>query len=124
MLLQDQYIVNPSPVYAKQGDRPEDSRIRQMCAPVPAEHIMRLPDMDKALQRIVISQGTAFLEGLADEFCGGMQDHPQLVACGPDFFLHIIFPDTVHAVRIPQVFPVQVYIGNRVQAVKMQKHPV
>ena len=97
------YTVNSCSVDAKQGNRTENTGIREMCAPVPAEHIVCLTQMHEAFEGIVIAQGTAFFEGFTNPFVGRMQDNLQFVVLVLQDFLHIIFPYTVHAQRAAQM---------------------
>ena len=77
--------------------------IREMCAPVPAEHIVCFTQMHETFESIVIAQGTAFFEGFTNPFVGRMQDNLQFVVLIMQDFLHIIFPYTMHAQRAAQM---------------------
>ena len=109
MFLCNVYTVNSCSVDAKQGNRTENTGIRKMCAPVPAEHIVCLTQMYETFEGIVIAQGAAFFEGFTNPFVGRMQDNLQFIVLIMQDFLHIIFPYTMDGIIIiPQSATVEI----------------
>ena len=96
MLLVNPHTVQPPRLYCQQRYRPVDTRIRQVRAPVPAEHTVGLPDMHKTVHGVLAAAGRAFIEFLADISQGRMEVNPQGILPFLNRLRHIILPDPVH----------------------------
>ena len=68
MLLRHINAVDSCLIHAKQCHRTEQSRIRQMCTPVPSEHAVRFTDIYKTIHRIFAAMRFAHLKRLCDVF--------------------------------------------------------
>ena len=68
MLLRHINAVDSCLIHTKQCHRTEQSRIRQMCTPVPSKHAVRFTDIYKAIHRIFAAMRFAYLKCFCDVF--------------------------------------------------------
>ena len=123
--LQNLNSFDPKPVVPFQSAGPPDARIRQLRAPVPPEHVMRLAQEAGAMYRAgtVVGYVRVSLRGFLDKAVGGAQQHGQRIAAFPQQGFHIHTPGAVHVIGMQHGLPVYRYVGQCIQPPKNQINP-
>ena len=124
MILSDIYAVNTSFINTKQGNRAENTCIRQVCPPIPAEHVMRFSQMHKSFVCIFVPHCLEHLKRFRYPFVGRMEIYLQFIVFILQVFFHIEFPYAVRIERFPQFPAIEHNVRNCIQAVKTQEHTV